>query len=71
MSNVIKPKHGATEPTPENLEEFELGYYNGSLYIKEEGIIKKISGGGGSGGDAQVDEDELNSILEELFGSNK
>lgn len=64
--NVIKPKHGSTKPTEENLEEYELGYYNGALYIKDNGTIRKIGGGGG--GDASVDEDELNDMLDDVFG---
>ena len=62
--NVIKPKHGSTKPTEENLEEYELGYYNGALYIKDNGTIRKIGGGG----DASVDEDELNDMLDDVFG---
>ena len=65
--NIIKLKHGKTAPTKENLEEYELGYYNGALYIKEEGAIKKIEGGGG-GGDTYVDEEELNNMLDDVFG---
>ena len=68
MSNVIKPKHGSSPPTVNNLEEYELGYYGGALYIRENGTIIQISGGGGGGGgsasDAYVDREELENMLD-------
>lgn len=46
--NVIKPKHGSTPPQVEDLEEYELGYHGGALYVRENDEIVKISGGGGN-----------------------
>lgn len=67
--NVIKPRHGQTEPTIEDLEEYELGYCGGALYIRENDAIVKISGGGGgSAGDMYVDQDELEEMLNGVFG---
>lgn len=67
--NVIKPKHGQTKPTVEDLEEYELGYCGGALYIRENDAIVKISGGGGGGaGDMYVDQDELEEMLNGVFG---
>lgn len=38
MSNTVKIKHGATNPTSNNLDNFELGYSssNKGLHIKDE-----------------------------------
>lgn len=67
MSNVIKPKHGTRAPLTTDLQEFELGYYNGSLYIRENDAIKKISGDGGTGGEVYIDQEEFDAMLDEIF----
>lgn len=36
MSNIIKLKHGLSVPIPDNLEQYELGYAQRGLYIKDE-----------------------------------
>jgi hypothetical protein len=67
--NVIKPKHGSTPPQVEDLEEYELGYHGGALYVRENDEIVKISGGGGgSAGDIYIDQDELEEMLNGVFG---
>lgn len=35
MSNIIKIKHGLSIPIPENLEQYELGYAQKQLFIKD------------------------------------
>ena len=51
MDNIIIIKHGATTPTTENLQSYELGYKEngGGLFINDNGIIRSIGGGGSSG----------------------
>lgn len=36
MSNIIKLRHGLSVPIPDNLEQYELGYAQRGLYIKDE-----------------------------------
>ena len=45
MSNIISIKHGAGEPSSEQLEKYELGYSTDkeALYINNNGQIKRIN----------------------------
>lgn len=43
MSNVIKIKHGDTAPTVNNLENYELGYADKGLYIKDNNQIIQLN----------------------------
>ena len=45
MGNVIKIKHGDTAPTVNNLENYELGYADKGLYIKDNNQIVKLNDG--------------------------
>lgn len=45
MSNIIKIKHGDTAPTVNNLENYELGYADKGLYIKDNNQIVKLNDG--------------------------
>lgn len=44
MGNIIKIKHGNSIPIPENLENYELGYAQKGLYIKDNGQIICLNG---------------------------
>lgn len=43
MSNIIKIKHGNSPPTTDNLENYELGYANKGLYIKDNNQIIQLT----------------------------
>lgn len=45
MSNIIKIKHGNSPPTTDNLENYELGYSNKGLYIKDNNQIIQLNSG--------------------------
>ena len=45
MSNIIKIKHGNSPPTTDNLENYELGYANKGLYIKDNNQIIQLNSG--------------------------
>ena len=45
MSNIIKIKHGNSPPTTDNLENYELGYANKGLYIKDNNQIIHLNSG--------------------------
>lgn len=67
MGNIIKIKHGNSIPIPENLENYELGYAQKGLYIKDndqiiclndadslQGILPIFKGGTGAVDSAQA-----------------
>ena len=43
MSNIIKIKHGNSPPTTNNLENYELGYADKGLYIKDNNQIIQLN----------------------------
>ena len=45
MGNIIKIKHGNSPPTTNNLENYELGYANKGLYIKDNNQIIQLNSG--------------------------
>lgn len=45
MSNIIKIKHGNSPPTTDNLENYELGYSNKGLYIRDNNQIIQFNSG--------------------------
>ena len=45
MSNIIQIKHGASDPTPQILQPYELGYKEKEgLYINDGGVVRPVGG---------------------------
>lgn len=75
MGNIIKIKRGNSIPIPENLENYELGYAQKGLYIKDNGQIVCLNGAdslqgvlpASKGGTGRTALTGKNSLLDALF----
>lgn len=75
MSNIIKIKHGDSAPTVNNLENYELGYADKGLYIKDNNKIIQLNSvdtlqgvlPASKGGTGRTALTGKNSLLDALF----